>query len=85
METVVVSSKGQISIPKSTRERLGIREGTRLRMHEEGSRLVLEKDLADWRSLRGLAAGVDLLGALKEEKEKELRTEALTRTEGSGH
>jgi len=54
-------------------------------MHEEGSRLVLEKDLADWRSLRGLAAGVDLLGALKEEKEKELRTEALRRTEGSGH
>jgi hypothetical protein len=55
-----------------------------LRVHEEGSRLVLEKDLADWRSLRGLAAGVDLLSDLNQEKEEELRTEALGKTDGSG-
>ena len=51
-------------------------------MHEEGSRLVLEKDLADWRSLRGLAAGVDLLADLKQEKEKELHSDALKKTGG---
>jgi AbrB family looped-hinge helix DNA binding protein len=77
METVSVSSKGQISIPKATRERLGIREGTRLKLREEGSRIVLEKDLGDWRSLRGLAAGVDLLAARRSEKDEELRRESL--------
>ena len=83
MDTVTVSSKGQISIPKRTRERLGIREGTRLRVHEEGSRLVLEKDLADWRLLRGLAAGVNLLADLKHEKKNELHSETR-RSGGSG-
>jgi AbrB family looped-hinge helix DNA binding protein len=77
MQTVVVSSKGQISIPKSTRERLGIREGTRLRLHEDGSRLVLEKELGDWRSLRGIAAETDLLAGLQEEKQRERRRETI--------
>jgi AbrB family looped-hinge helix DNA binding protein len=77
MQTVIVSSKGQISIPKSTRERLGIREGTRLRLHEDGSRLVLEKDVGDWRSLRGVVADTDLLRTLQEEKQRERRGETL--------
>jgi AbrB family looped-hinge helix DNA binding protein len=68
MDTVIVSSTGQISIPKSTRERLGMHEGTKLRLREEGPRLVLEKDMGDWRSLRGMAADADLLGAHKSEK-----------------
>lgn len=72
-----MSSKGQVSIPKSTRERLGIREGTRLRLHEEGSRLVLEKEVGDWRALRGFAAGADLLTALKDDKQQERRVESL--------
>jgi hypothetical protein len=61
---------------------MGIREGTKLRPHEEGPRLVLEKDLGDWRSLRGMAAGIDLLAAHKEEKQKELRSESLRETAG---
>ena len=43
---------------------------------------MLEKDLGDWRSLRGMAAGIDLLAAHKEEKQKELRSESLRETAG---
>ena len=79
METIAVSTKGQISIPKEVRDRLGIREGTRLRLLEDGARIVLEKDTGDWRSLRDLAASVDLLSDRAKEREAELRREALRR------
>lgn len=38
----VVSSKGQVVIPKEVRERLGLLPGTRLRVRVEGKRIVLE-------------------------------------------
>jgi AbrB family looped-hinge helix DNA binding protein len=77
MELVSVSSKGQIAIPKEVRERLGIREGMRLKLSDDGNRIMLEKDLGDWRSLRGLAAGTDLLSAYAEDKENKKRRESL--------
>lgn len=36
----VVSEKGQVTIPKSLRDRLGIRPGQVLEFREEGGRLV---------------------------------------------
>ncbi len=40
---VTVSQKGQITIPKRMRLRLGIRPHQVLEIHEEGDRLLLEK------------------------------------------
>ena len=39
----IVSEKGQITIPKTLRERLGIRPGQVLDFNEEGGRLVATK------------------------------------------
>ncbi len=74
---ITVSNKGLISIPKEIRDRLGIREGTKLKLYEAEGRIVLEKDTADWRSLRGLAAGSDLLRDHLKERKIELQREAL--------
>jgi AbrB family looped-hinge helix DNA binding protein len=38
----VVSSKGQVVIPKPIRDKLGLRPGTVLRVRVEGGRIVLE-------------------------------------------
>lgn len=39
-----VSSKGQMVIPASMRESLGIEPGTRIFIRQEGTRLILEPD-----------------------------------------
>jgi len=43
MSYVKVTRKGQVTIPKEIRERLGIKEGDVLLVREEGSRVLLEK------------------------------------------
>jgi AbrB family looped-hinge helix DNA binding protein len=40
-----VSEKGQITVPKPLRERLGIRPGDQLEILEEGGRLVVTKTI----------------------------------------
>ncbi len=42
-----VSEKGQITVPKRLRERLGIRAGDRLELTEEEGRLVARKAVAN--------------------------------------
>lgn len=39
----IVSEKGQVTIPKHLRDRLGIRPGTQLEFDDENGRLVAEK------------------------------------------
>jgi antitoxin PrlF len=39
----VVSEKGQVTIPKSMRDRLGIRPGEAVEFREERGRLIVEK------------------------------------------
>jgi len=41
-----VSEKGQITVPKRLRERLGIRAGDQLDLTEEGGRLIARKAIA---------------------------------------
>jgi AbrB family looped-hinge helix DNA binding protein len=43
----VVSEKGQVTIPKRLRDRLGIRAGTVLEFREERAELVATKSLAE--------------------------------------
>ncbi len=42
-EEVVVTRRGQTTIPVSVRKRLGIREGTRLSVNSEDGKVVLTK------------------------------------------
>lgn len=51
----IVSEKGQVTIPKRLRDRLGIRPGTRLEFEAEEGRLVARKaDIGDpWERVRG--------------------------------
>ncbi|MBI2841360.1 MAG: AbrB/MazE/SpoVT family DNA-binding domain-containing protein [Acidobacteria bacterium] len=44
----IVAERGQVTIPKALRDRLGIRPGTVLEFHDEEDRLVAEKaDVSD--------------------------------------
>lgn len=41
-QTTTVSTKGQLVIPSEVRAALGITAGTRMRVRQEGSRIILE-------------------------------------------
>lgn len=80
-----VSSKGQMVIPATLREELGIEPGTRVAIRREGSELILKPEtltakLAMIKQLRGIAAGGpslcdELLEDRRRERERELREE----------
>ena len=78
METVTVSSKGQIAIPKEVRDQLGITEGTRLDIQVDGAKLILSKS-QDWRDLYGMLAGTDLLNNYERAKAEERERENASR------
>jgi AbrB family looped-hinge helix DNA binding protein len=77
-----VSSKGQIVVPVSVRQKLGIEAGTRVAFLIEGDRLILEPEtlaakLRLIEKLRGLTAGGpsmtdELLADRRLEREAEL-------------
>lgn len=67
----IVSEKGQITIPKALRDRLGIRPGQVLEVREEQGALVLAKRLAP-DALDGLYGSLDL-GSTPDEFIEELR------------
>lgn len=62
-QEVLVTRRGQTTIPKSIRERLGIQEGTRLRVNAEGDRVVFTK----------IPSVFDLAGTSKMTREKAFR------------
>ena len=60
-----VSEKGQVTIPKRLRDKLGIRPGTVLDFDEEQGRLVAQKHsevdpIRKWRGRGKLPGGVDV-------------------------
>lgn len=67
METITVSSKGQVAIPKAIRNQLGLSAGTRLQLEVRRNELVLTK-AQDWRELGGAARGTHLLNAYERQK-----------------
>ena len=73
METTA-TSKGQIVIPSSLRRKLGIKEGTRIRIEfdEAAGEIILKPITREFvHSLRGRLKGRGLLKALMAEKKRE--------------
>ena len=73
METSV-TSKGQIVIPASVRQKLGIKEGTRIQIEvdEIAKQIILKPITREYvHSLRGKFKGKGLLEELMAEKQKE--------------
>ncbi len=49
-----ITVKGQVTIPKTIRERYGLRPGSEVRFVEKDHRVVLEKGAGDvWKKYRG--------------------------------
>lgn len=67
---MTISSKGQIAIPKSIREALNLRDGTKLTLDVEGHRIVLTKEPA-WKKLGGSVKDIDLIKAYRTFKKRE--------------
>jgi len=71
METTA-TSKGQIVIPSSIRRRLGIKEGTRIKIEENGNEIILKPITREYvHSSRGKLKGKGLMKALMAEKKRE--------------
>jgi len=71
-----LSSKGQLVIPKSVRQTLGLQAGTRFRIHVTEGRILLEPiapSIID--TLHGKYSDTDLLSELEEEHQREIEGE----------
>jgi AbrB family looped-hinge helix DNA binding protein len=69
---VKVSKKRLLTLPKAIADKMGIKEGMRLRMYIEGERIVIEpvRD-AFWYALHGPKVGYISFRELEEESERE--------------
>ena len=72
VQEVVVTRRGQTTIPTTVRKKLGIREGTKLRVEMEGEKVVFTKvpslfDLAGTSKLTK-AKAFQLLDEMREEE-----------------
>jgi AbrB family looped-hinge helix DNA binding protein len=67
METVLVSPKFQVVIPKSVRESIGLKAGTRVQIMLYGTRIELVP-LRKPKALRGYLRGIDT--TMKREKDR---------------
>jgi AbrB family looped-hinge helix DNA binding protein len=75
MTKATISTKGQIVIPKTVRDRLNLKAGTEVVIDVQGETLVMKRavrDFPDWRTMRGMArGGPSLTKALLEERAAE--------------
>jgi len=66
------TAKGQIVIPAPLRRKYGIREGTRIRIVDEGDKIVLKPLTPEYvRKLRGMLKGGGGLKVLREERKRD--------------
>lgn len=75
MTKATVSSKGQIAIPKAVRDRLNLKTGTELSIDVQGEALVMRRMVRnhpDWRTMRGMFRGADLLKDLTDDRTAEI-------------
>ncbi len=68
METVTLSTKFQLVLPRRARERLGLRPGMRFTVLEKGGVIYLVPERS-MRAFRGVAEGVSPRG-LREKKDR---------------
>ena len=64
-----VSSKGQVTIPKNVRDRLGLRPGTRLDLTADNGRLIgtkIESSEDPVAAVTGIVSGIDVDAYLEE-------------------
>ncbi len=82
MPLVTMSSKGQIVIPQMIRQRLGLREGSKMIVEATGDAVVLRaagRIARGWRRWRGVFSGRNLLKALSDEHAAEIAHDAARR------
>jgi AbrB family looped-hinge helix DNA binding protein len=75
MTKATISSKGQIAIPKAVRERLNLKAGTEVSIDVQGEALVMRRmvrNYPDWRTMRGMFQGTDLLKDLTDDRAAEI-------------
>jgi AbrB family looped-hinge helix DNA binding protein len=75
MTKATISSKGQIAIPKAVRERLRLNAGTELSIDVQGEVLVMKRmvrNYPDWRTMRGMFRGANLLKDLADDRATEI-------------
>ena len=77
MTLVRLSSKGQLVIPRSIRQALGLDPGTQFEIQLEGRRIVLEpvEVVPPLKTLYGKYPGTDFLADLEQEHQQELNDE----------
>ena len=68
METVTISSKFQLVLPRGARERLGLRPGMKLTVVDKGGVIFLVRE-RPMRAYRGVARGASARG-LREKKDR---------------
>lgn len=76
MSTVILSSKGQIVIPKEIRNRLGLEKGSRLKINVMEGHFIVKparEDEKGWRRWRGALKGTRALEEHVEEHRREVR------------
>ncbi|NBD35762.1 MAG: AbrB/MazE/SpoVT family DNA-binding domain-containing protein [Chloroflexi bacterium] len=83
--SVKLSSKGQLVIPKSIRETLGLKKGTRFYVQIVEGRIILEPEAKKEATspidvLYGKYADTDLLADLEEEHRQELQNDTPLRS-----
>ncbi|MBI5226450.1 AbrB/MazE/SpoVT family DNA-binding domain-containing protein [Candidatus Micrarchaeota archaeon] len=66
--TVTLSDKGQISIPKTVRQHLGLKKGEQLVLMEKGGRIILESAAHTIRKLALLEKSESLANMLVSER-----------------
>ena len=77
---VRLSSKGQMIIPKPLRQALRLEAGTRLRIRQDGPRIIIEPEIASpVAALFGKYPDANFLADLEAEHRQEIRDEDAVR------
>jgi len=84
-ETVLLSSKGQVVIPKRIRESLGLKKGSLIEIEAKKGIIYLkplkgEEKISHWQDLRGLIKGRFSTEKFLKERTKERDKENRTRS-----
>lgn len=70
---MLISSRGQVTLPKEIRDRLGLTEGDCLTVRVEGDAIILRKVLkGSWREWDSRLKGSNLLVDLTDDRRREL-------------